>query len=63
LTGQTVGLTEDQAVKHVSHDVGNSWVNVGPIGAWALLLLLLPPLLELCAGSRLCTYAQQRCCY
>jgi hypothetical protein len=28
-----------------------------------LLLLLLPPLALLRAGSRLCTNAQQRCCY
>jgi hypothetical protein len=55
-------LTEDQAVKHVGDDVGDSWVDVRPIRAWALLLLL-PPLSLLGAGSGLCTYTQQCCCY
>jgi hypothetical protein len=61
LTGQTVGLTGDQAVKHVSDNVSDSWVDVGPICVWALLLLL-PSLALLCTGGWLCTYAQQCCC-
>jgi hypothetical protein len=55
-------LTEDQAVKDVGNNVSDCWVNVWPVCARTVLLLL-PPLALLGAWCRLCTHAEQCCCY